>query len=158
MMRGSERVIEALNELLTLELTIINQYFLHSRMCEAWGYRLLAARLRHTAMEEMKDAEEIIDRILFLEGVPNMQRLGPVTVGETVPEQLELQLEGERRALQLLAEGAATAEQEGDAASREFFAGRLEEEERHVDWLETELALIRQVGETNYLAQQIRGE
>jgi bacterioferritin len=157
-MRGSERVIETLNELLTLELTIINQYFLHSRMCENWGYRLLAARLRETAMEEMKDAEELIDRILFLEGVPNMQRLGPVTVGEAVPEQLEIQVDGERRALNLLAQGVATAEKAGDAASREFFASRLEEEEGHVDWLETELGLIRQVGEANYLAQQIRGE
>jgi bacterioferritin len=157
-MRGSERVIEALNELLTLELTVVNQYFLHSRMCENWGYRLLAARLRDTAMEEMKDAEELIDRILFLEGVPNMQRLGPVTIGETVPEQLEIQLQGETRALKILADGVATAEKEGDAASREFFAGRLEEEEGHVDWLETELGLIRQVGEANYLAQQIRGE
>jgi bacterioferritin len=157
-MRGSERVIETLNELLTLELTIVNQYFLHSRMCENWGYRLLAGRLRDTAMEEMKDAEELIDRILFLEGVPNMQRLGPVTIGETVPEQLEIQVEGERRALQLLAEGVAVGEKEGDAASREFFAGRLEEEERHLDWLESQLGLIRQVGETNYLAQQIRTE
>jgi bacterioferritin len=156
-MRGSERVVESLNELLTLELTIINQYFLHSRMCQSWGYRHLAGRLRETAMEEMSDAEEIIDRILFLEGVPNMQRLGPVTIGETVPEQLQLQLDGERRALELLAEGVTIADGEGDRASQEFFAARLQEEERHVDWLETELALIRQVGEANYLAQQIRG-
>jgi bacterioferritin len=156
-MRGSERVVESLNELLTLELTIINQYFLHSRMCQNWGYRHLAARLRETAMEEMNDAEEIIDRILFLEGVPNMQRLGPVTIGETVPEQLQLQLDGEQRALELLAEGVTVADGEGDRASREFFAARLQEEERHLDWLETELALIRQVGEANYLAQQIRG-
>jgi bacterioferritin len=156
-MRGSERVIESLNELLTLELTIVNQYFLHSRMCESWGYRLLAARLRETAMEEMRDAEELIDRILFMEGIPNMQRLGPVTIGETVAEQLELQFEGEKRALELLADGVATAEKEGDTASREFFAGRLAEEESHLDWLETQLALIRQVGEANYLAQQIRG-
>ena len=155
-MRGSKPVVEALNELLTLELTIINQYFVHSRMCESWGFPLLAARLRDTAMEEMKDAEEIIDRILFLEGLPNMQRLGPVRVGETVPEQLGLQVEAERQALQLLARGVATAEKEGDAASREFFAGRLREEEGHLDWLETELGLIQRVGEANYLAQQIR--
>jgi bacterioferritin len=157
-MKGNDRVIEALNELLTLELTIVNQYFLHSRMCENWGYRGLGARLRQTAMEEMKDAEELIDRILLLEGVPNMQRLGPVTIGETVPEQLEIQIEGEKRALTLLADGVTLAEKEGDAASREFLARRLEEEERHLDWLETQLALIRRVGEENYLAQQIRGD
>jgi bacterioferritin len=157
-MKGKDRVVEALNELLTLELTIVNQYFLHSRMCESWGYGGLAARLRETSMEEMRDAEELIDRILFLEGLPNMQRLGPVTVGETVPEQLEIQLEGEKRALTILAECVTLAEKEGDAASREFFAGRLQEEERHLDWLETQLALIHRLGEENYLAQQIRAD
>ena len=102
----------------------------------------------------MKDAERIIDRILFLEGVPNMQRLGAVTIGESVPEQLQIQLQGERDAL-VLADGIKVSLEEGDDASREFFAGSLLEEEEHADCLETELSLIGQVGEANYLAQQI---
>jgi bacterioferritin len=154
-MKGNGRVTEALNELLTLEMTVINQYFLHSKMCENWGYRRLAKRLRDVAFEEMKDAETIIDRILFLEGVPNMQRLGAVTIGESVPEQLRIQLEGERQALKVLADGIKVSLDEGDDASREFFAGSLLDEEEHADWLETELSLIGQVGEANYLAQQI---
>ncbi|HUF59112.1 MAG TPA: bacterioferritin [Actinomycetota bacterium] len=154
-MKGNRRVTEALNELLTLEMTVINQYFLHSKMCESWGYRRLAKRLRDVAFEEMKDAERIIDRILLLEGVPNMQRLGAVSIGESVPEQLQIQLDGERQALKLLADGIKVSLEEGDDASREFFAGSLLDEEEHADWLETELSLIGQVGEANYLAQQI---
>jgi bacterioferritin len=154
-MKGNGRVTEALNDLLTLELTVINQYFLHSKMCENWGYRRLAKRFRDVAFEEMKDAERVIDRILFLEGVPNMQRLGGVTIGESVPEQLQIQLEGERQALKVLADGITVSLEEEDEASREFFAGSLLEEEVHADWLETELSLIGQVGEANYLAQQI---
>ena len=154
-MEGSARVIDALNELLSLELTVINQYFLHSKMCENWGLGRLAKRLREVAFEEMKDAERIIDRILFLDGLPNMQRLGTVKIGENVPEQLRIQLEGERQALNVLAGGIRVALEEGDEASREFFAGSLLEEEEHADWLETELSLIGQVGEANYLAQQI---
>jgi bacterioferritin len=154
-MKGNDRVTDALNELLTLELTVVNQYFLHSRMCENWGYRRLAKRFREVAFEEMKDAERIIDRILFLEGVPNMQRLSTVTIGESVPEQLRIQLEAERQALGILADGIKVSVEAGDDASREFFAGSLLEEESHADWLETELSLIGQVGEANYLAQQI---
>jgi bacterioferritin len=141
-MKGNGRVIEKLNDLLTLELTVINQYFLHAKMCENWGYRRLAKRLRDVAFEEMKDAERIIDRILFFEGVPNMQRLGAVTIGESVPEQLQIQLEGERQALKVLADGIKVSLEEGDDASREFFAGSLLGEEEHADWLETELSLI----------------
>lgn len=154
-MKGNEKVVEALNELLTLELTVINQYFLHSKMCEDWGYARLAARFRAVSREEMDDAEEIIDRILFLEGIPNMQRLGAITIGENVPEQLRLQLDAERRALDLLAKGISVADEAGDQPSREFFAARLEEEESHVSWLETQLSLLERVGEANYLAQQI---
>jgi bacterioferritin len=156
-MKGNDRVTEKLNDLLTLELTVINQYFLHSKMCENWGYRRLANRFRDVAFEEMKDAERIIDRILFFEGVPNMQRLGAVTIGESVPEQLRIQLEGERQALDILADGIRVSLDEGDNASREFFAGSLLEEEEHADWLETELSLMGEVGEANYLAQQIHG-
>jgi bacterioferritin len=154
-MKGNDRVIEVLNELLTFELTAINQYFLHSRMCDNWGYDRLSARLREISREEMDDAEEIIDRILFLEGVPNMQRLEPVRIGETVSEQLRLQAESEQRALSILGQGVAAADEAGDRASREFFAARLQEEEGHLDWLETQLGLIDQIGEGNYLTQQI---
>lgn len=154
-MQGNQRVIDALNELLTLELTVVNQYFLHSRMCENWGFVRLAAKQREIALEEMRDAEEIIDRILFLDGVPNMQRLGAVTIGETVPEQLRIAIDGERRALELLGGGIAISSEEGDEASREFFAARLLEEEGHIDFSETQLALIERLGESNYLAQQL---
>jgi bacterioferritin len=157
-MRGNDRVIGALNQLLTLQLTAINQYFLHSKMCEDWGYARLAARLREVSREEMDDAEEIIARILLLEGIPNMQRLEPVTIGETVPEQFRLQLDREKRALELLAAGIATSDEVGDQASREFFAARLHEEEEHANWLEAQLSLLEKVGEENYLAQQIRSE
>ncbi|HEY6567484.1 MAG TPA: bacterioferritin [Actinomycetota bacterium] len=156
-MQGSPRVIEALNELLTLELTVVNQYFVHSKMCQNWGYERLAGKHREIAMDEMRDSEEIIDRILFLDGVPNMQRLGSVTVGETVSEQFQIALEGEHKALELLRGGIAVALEAGDEASREFFAGRLLEEEGHVDFAETQLALIEQLGEANYLAQQLTG-
>lgn len=155
-MRGSPPVIEALNRLLTLELTVINQYFLHSRMCENWGYGRLAQSIRETALEEMKDAEEYMDRILFLEGLPNMQRLETLRVGETVPEQLQIHLAAEKMVISALIDGVAIAEQEGDGATREFLADRLEEEERHVDWLETQLGLIDKLGEANYLTEQVR--
>jgi bacterioferritin len=154
-MQGDPRVIEALNELLTLELTVVNQYFVHSKMCQNWGYERLAGKHREIAMDEMRDSEEIIDRILFLDGVPNMQRLGSVTVGETVAEQFQIALEGEHKALALLRSGIGIALETGDDASREFFAGRLLEEEGHVDFAETQLALIEQLGEANYLAQQL---
>lgn len=155
-MKGSERVVEVLNDLLTLELTAVNQYMAHAKMCENWGYERLARRFRDTALEEMRDAEAIIDRILFLEGVPNLQRLGPVAVGESPREQIELALQTERQALDLLARGVAVSLEEGDNASREFFAARLPEEEEHVNWAETQLALISQLGDQHYLAQQVR--
>lgn len=155
-MRGNQRVIELLNELLTLELTAINQYFAHTKMIENQGYVALAATVRKQALDEMKDAEEIMDRILFLEGIPNLQRLGPVLLGETVAEQLRLMLDTERSVLSFLTGAVAACEQENDTASREFFAGRFAEEEEHVDFLETQLELIERLGEANYLSQQIR--
>jgi len=153
--RGNQKVIEALNDLLTLELTVVNQYFVHSKMCESWGYTRVAAKQRAIAMDEMRDAEAIIDRILFLDGVPNMQRLEPVLVGETVPEQFRIALDAEVRAIEILGRGIAASQEVGDDASREFFAGRLLEEEAHVDYAETQLGLIERLGETSYLAQQL---
>lgn len=154
-MQGSPRILQMLNELLTLELTAINQYFLHSKLCDHWGYGRLAKKVRETAMEEMKDAEEIVERILFLEGVPNVQRLGSVTVGESVPEVLRLQLETEKAALRTIGEGIVACLAEGDHGTREFLAARLPEEEGHVDWLETQLGLVGQLGEVPYLAEQM---
>jgi len=155
-MRGSQRVIDALNALLRLELAAINQYFAHSKMSENWGYERLAKHLRETAMEEMHDADEIIGRILFLEGAPSIQMADPVPIGSSVPEQIQLALDTERRAIAILGDGIAAAVEEGDQASREFFAGRLQEEERHVDWAETQLGLIEQLGIANYLTQQLK--
>ena len=156
-MKGNDRVIAALNELLTLELTVINQYFVHSKMNENWGYDRLAKKNRDIAYEEMRDAEGLIDRILFLEGLPNMQRINPVRVGETVTEQFEIALDCEKRALEILGRGIKASLEAGDDASREFFAGSLLEEEEHLDYAETQLELLRSLGEANYLAQQLHG-
>ena len=153
-MKGSPKVLQALNSLLALELSAVNQYFLHAKMCESWGYDRLAQHFRATSLEEMKDAEEIIQRVLFLEGMPAMHHLG-VTTGANVVEQLRADLETENHAIRLLHEGIAASLDEGDQASREFFASRLPDEEGHADWLETQLSLIEQVGEGNYLAHQI---
>jgi bacterioferritin len=155
-MHRSSRIVELLNELLTFELTAINQYFLHAKMCENWGFERLAKKLRDVSFAEMKDAESIAERVLLLEGVPNLQRLNPIAVGESVPEQIQLALETEREALRVLREIILASNEEGDDGTRVFVEGSIPDEEVHVDWLETQLELIRQVGEQNYLAQQIR--
>jgi len=154
--RGSARVIELLNEVLTAELTAVNQYFIHAKMCENWGYERLGKHNRDESIGEMKDADELIERILYLEGVPNLQRLGTVMVGETVPEQLSLDLQNERDAIDRLNRGIALCVEEGDNGSRDLLEDILEGEEQHADWLESQLELISQVGEAHYLAQQIR--
>jgi bacterioferritin len=153
---GSPTIIELLNEVLTAELTAINQYFVHARMCESWGYERLADKVRDESIEEMRQAEELVDRILFLDGVPNLQRLGTVMVGETVPEQVHLDLEVERTAIERLTRGIATCTSEGDHGSRHLLEKILGEEEDHADWLESQLELIRQLGEAHYLSQQVR--
>lgn len=154
-MTGDKQVVDYLNELLTLELTVVNQYFVHSKMCQSWGYTKLAEKVREDAFDEMRDAEAIIDRILFLGGLPNMQRLGSVRIGETVREQLKLGAEAERAAVDMLRKGVAIAEKAGDVGTREFLAPRIAEEEKHIDWYDTQIGLIDDVGEQNYLAQQI---
>jgi bacterioferritin len=153
--QGSEGVIEALNKLLALQLAAVNQYFAHSKMCENWGFDRLARHLRETSLEEMKDAEEIIHRILFLEGAPQMEQLD-VSVGGDVATLLRADLDTETRAIRLLHDGISAALDDDDQASREFFALRLPEEEGHADWLETQLSLIDELGQANYLAQQLR--
>ena len=155
-MQGDPRVLELLNQHLTFELTAINQYFLNSRMCANWGYERLAKRHREIAMEEMRDSEELIDRILYLDGHPNLQRLGTVRVGETAVEQIQLAVELERTAVRDLDGYVATCLEVGDQGTREFLAAMITEEERHVDWWETQLATIDQIGVPFYLAQQVR--
>ena len=154
-MRGDPEIIEMLNDVLTAELTAINQYFIHAKMCDNWGYDRLAEKVRDESIDEMKDAETIIERILYLDGVPNLQRLGPVRVGETVPEQFELDLAVEVAAVERYNAGVALAVSKGDNGTRELLAERLVGEEHHADWLESQIELIRQVGVENYLATQI---
>ncbi len=155
-MKGNKKLIEALNEILTGELTAINQYFVHAKMCKNWGFKRLADKSREESIGEMKHADELIERILFLEGVPNLQRLSKVRVGETVAEQLRLDLALEMEAIPNLNKAIAQAVAAGDNGTRDLLEEILESEEGHVDWLEAQLELIKQVGEQNYLAQQIR--
>jgi bacterioferritin len=155
--QGEPRVLELLNEVLTSELTAINQYFIHAKMCENWGYHRLAEKSREESIEEMKHAEDVIERILYFGGVPNLQRLNPVMVGETVPEQLDLDLANETAAIERYNRGVALAASKGDNGTRELLEQKLVSEEEHADWLETQLELILQVGLENYLATQIHG-
>ena len=154
-MKGNTEVIGLLNTVLTHELTSINQYFVHARMCENWGYERLWKKIRAESIDEMKHADELIERILYLEGVPNLQQLGKVLVGETVPEQLRLDLDVERKAIKLLNDGIERCRSLGDDGSRELLESILHGEEEHANWLEAQLTLLGQVGEPNYLAQQI---
>ena len=154
-MQGNPRIIETLNDVLTAELTAINQYFIHAKMCQNWGYSRLAEHIKDESIDEMKHADSIIERILFLEGVPNMQRLYPVKVGETVREQFELDLQVEYEAVKRFNDGVALAVEVGDNATRHMLEEMLVSEEDHADWLETQLEAMRQVGEQNYLAQQL---
>jgi bacterioferritin len=155
-MRGHDQVISVLNDVLTAELTAINQYFIHARMCENWGYDRLWHKLREESIGEMRDADRLIARILYLEGVPNLQRLGKVNVGQTVSEQLRLDLEVERDAIRRLNDGVELCRSLGDNGSRDLLEDILKGEEDHANWIEAQLTLIAQMGEANYLAQQIK--
>ena len=155
-MQGDDRVIEALNEVLTSELTAINQYFIHAKMSANWGYERRAEHVRQESIDEMKHAERLIERILYFEGTPNMQRLFPVQVGESVQEQLQLDLNVEYEAVPRLNDAIALCVEVGDNGTRELLEEILVSEEEHVDWLETQLETIRQVGIENYLAQQMQ--
>lgn len=150
------RVIELLNEVLTAELTAINQYFVHAEMCDNWGYARLHDTIRKHSIGEMRHAEAVIERILFLEGIPNVQRLGKVRIGERVTEQLQVDLELEMQAIPRLNRGIELCRDTGDNNSRRLLEEILESEEEHVDWLEAQLELINQVGEQNYLSEQIK--
>jgi bacterioferritin len=155
--QGDPAVIELLNEVLTAELTAINQYFVDAKMCSNWGYERLAERFRDESIDEMKDADHLIDRILYFDGHPNMQRLGSVRVGESVLEKLNLALDLERAAIERLNRGIALATDKADNGTRELLERILVGEERHADWLETQLSLIDQLGVVQYLTEQIQG-
>jgi bacterioferritin len=155
-MKGDARIIEILNEVLTAELTAINQYFVHGEMCENWGYERLHKIIRKHSIGEMKHAEEVIERVLFLEGVPNLQRLGKINIGENVQEIMQADYALELEALPRLQQGIELCRELGDNNSRHLLEEILEEEEEHVDWLEAQMSLIEQVGIQNYLAAQIK--
>lgn len=154
-MKGDEKVIEFLNQQLTGELTAINQYFLHAKMQENLGWSALAAHTKAESIEEMGHAEVLTDRILFLEGMPNYQRLGGIRIGQTVTEMFEADTQVEVEAITLLRNGIEHMRSVGDITSARLFEGILEDEEHHIDYLETQLALIAQLGEALYLAKQV---
>ena len=154
-MRGDDDIIELLNDVLTAELTAINQYFVDAKMFSNWGYERLASHFREESIDEMKDADELIERILYLGGIPNLQRLGTVRVGETPVEKLRLGLELEREAIERLNHGIVRCVERLDNGTRELLEEILEGEEKHADWLETQLSLVDDLGETPYLAEQL---
>jgi len=154
-MNGDPRIIEFLNEVLTSELTAINQYFIHYKMLANWGYKRLAKVKREESIEEMKHADEVIERILYLGGVPNLQRLGSVKVGENPVEMHEVDLQLEMAAVERFNRGVALATQAADNGTRALCERLLLEEEEAIDWLETHLGLAKELGKENYLAQMI---
>lgn len=154
-MQGNPETIELLNEVLTAELTAVNQYFVHAKMCSNWGYGQLASHVRDESIDEMRHAERVIERILYFDGVPNLQRLFPLRVGETVAEQFRNDLEVEYAAIERLNRGIAAVTAAGDNGTRALLEDILTSEEEHVDWLETQLEAMRQLGETAYLAEQL---
>ncbi|CAN5662347.1 MAG: bacterioferritin [Ilumatobacteraceae bacterium] len=154
-MRGDDEIIELLNDVLTAELTAINQYFIHAKMCDNWGYRRLASHGRDESIDEMKHAERLIERILYFGGVPNLQRLFAIRVGETVSEQFDVDVALEYGAVERLNAAIARAVETGDNGTRELLAEILVSEEEHIDWLETQQETIRQIGVEHYLSQQL---
>jgi bacterioferritin len=150
-MEGDKEILALLNEQLTAELTAINQYFLHAKMQENWGFTKLAKYTRHESIDEMKHAEVLTDRILFLEGLPNYQKLNALRIGQTVPEQLQADLQVEMEAVERLRRGVDLMRSRGDVTSARIFESILEDEEKHVDYLETELDLVQKLGEALYL-------
>jgi bacterioferritin len=154
-MQGDAQVVEILNEVLTAELTAVNQYFIHAMMCRNWRYLRLAKHSREESIEEMKHAEELIERILYLDGVPNMQRYLKINVGQDVPEQHRFDLQLEKDAVARLNRGIALCRDRADNGSRLLLEKILHEEEEHIDWLEAQLHQIGEVGLQNYLSEQI---
>lgn len=155
-MRGDEEIVEILNAVLTNELTAVNQYFLHSRMQRNWGYKHLAEHYYDESIDEMKHADRIIHRVLYLGALPNLQRLHTLRIGETVPEQLALDREHETAAVEQLRAGIAAGRAKADIGSAVLLEEILTSEEEHIDWLDAQLELIAQIGASEYLSQQIR--
>jgi len=157
-MKAKEGIIDLLNKILTADLTAINQYFLHAKMCENWGYDRLHHKVKERSFDEMKDADELIEHILYLEGVPNVQRLGTVHVGETVTEQFKTDLQAEKEMLTLLTDGVSHCAKVGDYTTRHMLEDMAEDVDQHIDWIETQMETIKQVGLENYLSEQIKKE
>ncbi|HEV7269333.1 bacterioferritin [Pseudoxanthomonas sp.] len=157
-MKGDAKVIEYLNKALYNELTAINQYFLHAKMLKNWGFKELAEHEYKESIDEMKHADTLSERILFLDGLPNFQALGKLRIGETPREILECDLALEQEALPLLREAIAHCESVADYVSRQLFANILDSEEEHIDWLETQLSVIDRIGEPNYLLTKLDGD
>lgn len=154
-MKGSAQVLKVLNEVLKKELTGINQYFLHAKMCQNWGYQVLYEEIWKESIGEMKHATQVTERILFLEGIPNMAGYDKILIGSTVKQQLENDLGLEHAALEILKPGIKTCLEAGDNATRELLEHITVDEEKHIDWLEAQLHKMEEVGMANYLAQQI---
>jgi len=154
-MKGDDEIIEVLQEVLSAELTAVNQYFIHARMNENWGYKKLAEHIRKESIEEMMHAQKVIDRILYFDGAPDMSKYMKINVGKDVPEQFRNDLEVEYQAVPRLNKGIEVARAIGDNGTRALLEAILKEEEEHVDWLEAQLGLIKEIGVENYLARQI---
>jgi bacterioferritin len=156
-MQGDKKTIQLLNEQLTRELTAVNQYFLHARMYKQWGLKRLGEKEYHESIDEMKHADRLVERILMLEGLPNMQNIGKLKIGENAPEMLASDLEIERGSQAALKDAIAYLETARDYVSREILEDILEDTEEHVDWIETQLELVEKVGIQNYLQSQMEG-
>jgi bacterioferritin len=154
-MKGNDEVIQVLQDVLCAELTAINQYFIHARMCENWGYLKLAEHTRKESIEEMQHAQLIIDRILYFDGVPNMQKYMKINVGRSVPDQFQADLDVEYQAVPRLNKGIEVARNLGDNGTRALLEAILKDEEAHVEFLEAQLGIIKEIGVENYLAQQV---
>jgi bacterioferritin len=155
-MKGDPHIIDLLNEVLTGELTAINQYFLHAKMCLNWGYNYLGKKIYEESIDEMKHADKLVERVLFLEGLPNLQKLDKIAIGQGVIEILKNDLAFESGTVPLLNRAIKLCRDAGDNGSEALLTHILVESEKHVDWLESQLALVGQMGDAHYLAQQIR--
>ena len=157
-MKAKQGVLNLLNKILTADLTAIKSNFVHAKMCANWGYERLHHHVRQRSFDEMKDAEELIEHILYLEDVPNVQRLNSVHVGETVPEQFKADLKAEQEMLALLSEGVVHCTKIGDFTTRHMFEDMVKDVDEHIDWIETQMETIKQIGSETYLAEQIKKE